>query len=398
MIKLCIISTIPTTIKAFFGDQLQFLQEHGYETTVITSRADSDQDFGKAFPDGVKVQTVQMGRTIKPLEDFRALKQIIKIMRKEQFDLVQYVTPKGAMFGSIASWFTKVPVRLYLMWGLYYITQTGLKRFLFKMIEKMVCRCSTFIAPDSKGNVKLAVEEGLCTPEKIGVVAHGSANGVDTARFDPDRLAPFKEEIRNKHNIPVDAFVFGSVSAIVGDKGINELIAAFVQIAEKNSDVYLLYIGQTTEKDPVSPETLKEIETHDRIVHVGWQTEPEKYMAAMDVFVLPTYREGFGVVNIEASAMRLPVISTDVPGPQESIVHGQTGLLVPAKEVKPLAEAMKDLLGRRIMAKKMSEAGRKRVQQYYEQKKLWNAILEHRRQLLLSSGKFTEMDGRLVRK
>lgn len=397
MIKLCIISTIPTTIKAFFGQQLQFLQDHGYQVTVITSQGDSPQDFGSEFPQGVKIETVSMGRTIKPLEDFKALRQFIKIMRTEQFDMVQYVTPKGALFGSVASWFTKVPVRLYLMWGLYYVTQTGLKHPLFKIIEKVVCRCSTFIAPDSKGNVKFALEQGLCRADKIAVVGHGSANGVDTDRFDPDRLLSFKEKIRKDHNIPQSVFVFGTIAAIVGDKGINELIAAFVEVAEKNPDVYLLYIGQTTEKDPVKPETLAFIQNHERIVHVGWQSEPEKYMAAMDVFVLPTYREGFGVVNIEASAMRLPVISTDVPGPQESIVDEQTGILIPPKDTKALVEAMRTVMGDPMLIKKMGDAGRKRVQSYYEQRKLWEAIVDHRRNLLLASGKFSEVNGCIVR-
>lgn len=387
MIKLCIVSTIPTTIKTFFGDQLRFLQEHGFEITVITSPGGSNQDFGKELPVGVKIETVPMSRTIRPLEDIKALRQIIKIMRRENFDLVQYVTPKGALFGSIASRITHVPVRLYLMWGLYYVTQSGLKRLLFKTIEKIVCRCSTAIAPDSKGNVQLAVEEGLCPSEKIGVVGHGSANGVDTERFDPDRLAPFRDVIRKKHEIPANAFVLGTIAAIVGDKGINELISAFVEVAQKHPEAYLLYVGQTTEKDPVRAETLKQIEDHPRIIHVGWQTEPEKYMAAMDIFVLPTYREGFGVVNIEASAMKLPVVSTDVPGPHESIVHGETGLLVPAKQVKPLVDAMKSLMGRPIQARKMGEAGRKRVQECYEQKKLWQAILEHRLSLIKNAHK-----------
>lgn len=398
MIKLCIITTIPTTVKAFFGEQLMFLQEHGYDITVITSPGGSDQDYGKDLPDGIHIEYVQMSRLIEPLKDLKTLFRVIEIIRKNDFDIVQYVTPKGALFGSIASRIARVPVRLYLMWGLYYVTQSGVKRYLFKIIEKIVCSCSTYIAPDSKGNVKLAVEEGLCKSGKIGVVGHGSANGVDIKRFEPDRLAPYRDEIRKAHNIPENAFVFGSIAAIVGDKGINELITAFIEVAEKNPNVYLLYIGQTTEKDPVKPETLQRIDNHPRIIHVGWQTEPEKFMAAMDAFVLPTYREGFGVVNIEASAMKLPVISTDVPGPQESIVDGKTGILVPPRDVEPLIKAMKDLLGRPLYAKKLGEAGRKRVQEFYDQKKLWKVILEHRRQLLLSSDKYTEKDESFVRK
>jgi glycosyltransferase involved in cell wall biosynthesis len=382
MIKLCIISTIPNTIKVFFGGQLKFLQDKGFEITIITSSFERSVDFGGVLPNGVKLEIVEMSRTVKPLEDTRAFFQILKIIKQNKFDIVQYVTPKAALLGSVAAWLAKVPVRLYLMWGLYYVTQIGFKKFVFKAIEKIVCSCSTAIAPDSKGNVKLAVEEGLCKADKVSIVGHGSANGVDTERFDPDKLADEGKQIRNQLNIPDNAIVFGCIAAIVGDKGINELIEAFDIVSKNSPQAYLLYIGQTTEKDPVKNSTLETMKSNPRIIHLGWQTEPEKYMAAMDIFVLPTYREGFGVVNIEASAMKLPVISTDVPGPQESIVNGETGILVPAKQVEPLAEAMKDLLGRHLYAKKLGEAGRKRVQGHYEQKKLWNNIIKHRLELL----------------
>jgi glycosyltransferase involved in cell wall biosynthesis len=385
MIRLCIVATVPTTIKAFFGKQLAFLKENDFDITVITSPSGNQLDFGGKLPEGIKLYTVKMSRTIKLLEDLKAFFEILKIVKQNKFDIVQYVTPKAALLGSATSRFAKVPVRLYLMWGLYYITQTGTKRMFFKVIEKLVCRFSTAIAPDSKGNVKLAVKEGLCKAGKVSVVGHGSANGVDTERFDPVKLYEDGRKIRTELNIPETAKVFGCIAAIVGDKGINELIEAFDIVSKENPDVYLLYIGQTTEKDPVKKTTLETMKSNSKIIHLGWQTEPEKYMAAMDIFVLPTYREGFGVVNIEASAMGLPVISTDVPGPQESIVNGKTGILVPARQVEPLVNAMKDLLGRPLYAKKIGEAGRKRVQEFYEQKKLWQSILEHKKVLLEKS-------------
>jgi glycosyltransferase involved in cell wall biosynthesis len=329
-----------------------------------------------------------MTRVVQPLQDIKAFFKILCILKQGKFDIVQYATPKAALLSSLTSYFVKVPVRLYLMWGLYYVTQTGFKKFVLKTIERIVCHCSTAIAPDSKGNVRLIVAEGLCKADKIAVVGHGSANGVDTERFDPVRLYEDGRRIRTELNIPETAKVFGCIAAIVGDKGVNELIEAFDEISKKYPETYLLYIGQTAEKDPVKKTTLETMKSNSRIIHLGRQAEPEKYMAAMDIFVLPTYREGFGVVNIEASAMELPVISTNVPGPQESIVDGETGILVPVRQVGPLVEAMKDLLGRPLYAKKLGEAGRKRVQDFYEQKKLWQSILEHR-QILLNKAKCT---------
>lgn len=385
MARLCIISTIPTTVKVFFGDQLRFLQDNGFDITVITSSDGGNQDFGKALPEGVKLETVQMSRTIKPHADLKAFFKIHKIIRKNKFDIVQYVTPKAALFGAISSFLCRVPVRLYLMWGLCYVAQTGVKRFMFKRIERLVCKISTAIALDSRGNRRFATEEGLCKANKISVVGHGSANGVDIERFNPDKLADDGIQIRQELNISSDSIVLGCVAAIVRDKGINELIEAFAVVAKEYENVRLLYIGQTTEENFVRESTLQLMNSHEKIIHLCWKGDPERYMAAMDIFVLPTYREGLGVVNIEASAMKLPVISTDVPGPQESVVDGKTGLLVPAREVDPLVQAMRTLLDKPLYAKKLGEAGRQRVIEHYEQKELWENILEHRINLLSAS-------------
>lgn len=397
MVKLCIMTTVPGTIQAFVGPvQIEYLQQNGFDVTVLTSSKDPC-GLPLSVPKGVAYEVVPMTRTITPWQDIKALIKVYLILKKGRFDIIQYATPKASLLGSIAGWMAGIPVRLYLMWGLYYITQNGFKRTIFKTIEKIVCRLSTVIAPDSKGNCKLAVQEGLCKADKISVVGHGSANGVDTIRFDPDHLTQTGKNIRANLNIPEKATVLGCVAPIVRDKGINELIEAFTRIAQLYPDVYLLYVGQVSEKDPVKDSTLRTMDNHKKIIHLGWQTEPEKYMAAMDIFVLPTYREGFGAVNVEASAMRLPVISTDVPGPQESIVNGETGLLVPAKTVAPLVEAIQRLLDNPGFAKQLGTAGRHRIQELYEQKKLWKTIVEHRRKLLIQSGCFKDVDEELRR-
>ncbi len=383
MKKLCIITTIPAPIINFWGKQLEFLQSNGFSITVITA---PDDEFARWLPSGVEYIPVKMSRVLKPWEDICSLFNIIHVLRKNRYDIVQYATPKAALFGAIASWFARTPVRLYLMWGLYYVTQTGFKRRLFKLFEKIACTLSTDIAPDSKGNVQVAVKEGLCSAEKIAVVGHGSANGVDTSRFDPRRHANKRISIRSELGIPENAKVFGTIAFLVKDKGINELIDAFVQVSQRHDDVYLVLVGREFERDPIRPDVSETIRSHHKIKRIDFTPEPESFLAAMDIFVLPTYREGFGVVNVEASAMELPVISTDVPGPQESIVNGETGLLVPAREVRPLVEAMEKLLAEPDYARQLGMAGRRRVQEFYEQKKLWQAILAHRNALLKKAG------------
>jgi glycosyltransferase involved in cell wall biosynthesis len=390
MIKICIVSTTSTTITAFFGEQLNFLQQQGFDVTVVTATNATTQNFGNSIPENIKLLSIPMSRKISPLEDIKALTAMTKIMKSEQFDIVQYVTPKGALLGALSSLIAKVPVRLYLMWGLYYVTQKGIKKTIFKAVERLVCSCSTTIAPDSQENCEVAVAEGLCGKDKIGIVGCGSANGVDVKYFDPEKYKNHKLEIRSKHQIPEDAFVFGTIAAITGDKGVNELIESFVEVEQKTENTFLLFIGDVTEKDPVSDKTLLTIKEHPGIIHVGWQKNPPEYLAAMDVFVLPTYREGFGVVNVEASAMKLPVISTNVPGPREAIEDDVTGILVPARQTRPLINAMIRLKGDPELRKRMGESGRQRVLEKFEQKKLWKAIVEHRRNLLKAVGPAAE--------
>lgn len=392
MIKLAIVTTVPMTIQAFWNGQLDYLQANGFDVTVITSGKGHFQQpsFQASWPEGIKYKCIEMSRQIEPLQDLAALCKLILFLRKEKFDIVQYATPKASLLSAIAAWTNRVPVRLYLMWGLYYTTQTGVKRTIFKCFEHLICLLSTSIAPDSYGNCRFAVKEGLCTAGKISVVHNGSANGVDTERFHPQRLRREGERIRAALQIPKTARLFGTIAPLVGDKGINELISAFEKLARAHSDVYLLIIGASAEKDPLHSDTLEKIEQHPRILNIGWQTNPELFLAAMNIFVLPTYREGFGMTNIEAGAMELPVISTKVPGPQESIIDGKTGLLVPARTVTPLVKAMKQLLDEPEFAKQLGIAGRQRVLQYYEQKELWQAIAGHRRKLFTDAVKSFE--------
>jgi glycosyltransferase involved in cell wall biosynthesis len=373
---------VPSTFKAFLCDQLYFLSKNEYDISVITSSDAGGQDYYKKLPENFNYHFINISRKIKVHEDIKALYLIYRILTKNRFQIVQYATPKAALLGSIASWLARSPHRLYLMWGLYYVTQTGLKKLVFKYAEKLVCFLSTNITPDSHGNVRFAIQEQLCTKSKIGVIWNGSANGVNIDRFDPERLVGQRNVLRKAFCIPKDAFLFGTIAAIVRDKGINELVLAFERIAVKVESAYLLIIGRPTEKDPVEKRVSDIIANHKRIVNIGWQSEPEKFLASLDAFVLPTYREGFGVVNVEASSMALPVISTRVPGPNESIVNGKTGILVAPKNISQLENAMIRLIDNPEIASALGKAGRERVKCFYEQNQLWQKILQHRNALI----------------
>ncbi len=378
-IRIGVMATVPISILSFYGEQIDFLTERGFDVTVITS---PDRDLDKRVSKKARLALIPMTRMISPLRDLLALIKVFNCIRKGSFDIVQYSSPKAALLGSISAWFCHVPVRLYLMWGLYYTGQQGFKRQFLKFLEKVICFCSTHVSPDSRGNLDFAVQEKLCPLAKISVVGNGSANGVDLMRFDPARLKPAGVKIRQDLKIPSRALVFGFVGRLRRDKGINELILAFASLTAKYPDSYLLLVGpQETAGDEFENDAREALAQNKHIFSVGYQGKPEEFISAMDIFVLPSYREGFGIVNIEASAMGLPVISTDIPGPRDSIINGKTGILVEVKSAEKLAAAMEKLIGDSDLRKQMGEAG-KAWSGNFEQAKHWEAIKEHRLNLL----------------
>jgi hypothetical protein len=189
--RLCIITTVPVTIQAFWGKQLDFLHENGFEITVITS---PDEKFRQFLPKHVHYEPVPITRVVTPWSDLVSLLRVYRVFRRNKFDIAQCATLKAALFGSISGWLAHIPVRLYLMWGLNYATMTGFKRWFFRSLDKMVCTLSTYVCPDSNGNVRFVVKDGLCLAGKIGVIGHGSANSVDLERFNPDALVEAGKE------------------------------------------------------------------------------------------------------------------------------------------------------------------------------------------------------------
>jgi len=377
--KLCIVATVPMSIISFYGEQIDFLTDRGFEVTVITS---PDREFDGRISRKARLVLIPMTRTISPWRDLVAFIKVFSCIRKGSFDIVQYSSVKAALLGSLSSWLCRVPVRLYLMWGLYFTGRYGLKREFLKYFDKMVCFFSTAVSPDSNGNMQVAVEEKLCPSSKLSVVGNGSANGIDLSRFDPQRLKEEGRIIRESLLIPPSAVVVGFVGRLCRDKGINELVRAFVDLSEQHPDLYLLLVGpQEADENEYDPHDAATLAGHERIISVGYKDRPEEYLSAMDIFVLPSYREGFGIVNIEASAMELPVISTDIPGPRDSVLDGHTGILVPAKSVDPLREAIKTLYDDPHLRLKMGRAGREWAK-CFEQRLMWQLIYTHRQALL----------------
>ena len=381
MYKICFVSTVPATMRGFvlpFIKYLHAVDESLFDISLICSPIEGFPDM---VPDYVHYYPVEMRRGI----DYRFLhviSQLKTIFEKEKFDLVQYTTPNASFYASIAAKRISVPVRLYCQWGLAFEGNSGIKRKLFMRLEKITCRNSTWIEPDSVGNLLYCRSLGFYDDKKSSVVLYGSAKGVDLSVFDVNQKERFRQEAREKYKIRGSAFVFGFVGSITGDKGINELLAAFQSIIVDYPESKLILVGDTEKENSLNNELLEWAKTCESIIFTGHSREVPKAMAAMDCYVTPSYREGFGTTVIEAGAMELPVISTDIPGPTDVIVDGVNGLLVEKKSVKQLVEAMKTMLDDTLLCKKFGSEALKLVREKYDQKKVFDAIIEDRKKLI----------------
>ena len=377
--KVCFITTIPCTIEAFIFPLAEHIRKTtDWEVTFITGK---DEDFVLPLPEGVKHIAIDMHRGM----DFKGLKsirQLVKIFKREKFDLVQYSTPNASLYASVAAKIAKVPVRLYCQWGMAFVGFSGLKRKIFKLIEKTVCRLSTWVEPDSFGNLKFSHAEGLYPKGKGSVIWNGSAGGVKLDKFDINRKSEWRSSIRQKYEIPESSTVFGFIGRITGDKGINELFAAYKKILSEMPDSYLMLVGGVEKADSVNAELYAWAENEPHVLLCGSTNVVEQYLSAMDIFILPSYREGFGSVVVEAESMGVPVIVTDIPGPTDAMRENQTGIIVKKADVDSLYSGMLKLAENRSLCDAFSAAARPFIENNFEQTALMQHIVEDRKRLL----------------
>lgn len=379
MKKICLISTVPMTVRSFLIPIARYYRQNtDWDISIL---CDYDPHLEQEMPEGVRYIPVSMRRGIDWSGPGIMLK-MLKVFKREKFDMVQYCTPNASMYASTAARIAKIPVRLYCQWGMVYVSMKGLKRRIFKQIEKFTCRNSTWVEPDSFGNLEFAHQEGLYSEEKGSVVWNGSTGGIDLVRYDVTKKAAWREEIRAKHGVPQDAFVYGFVGRITGDKGINELYMAFRQLLKERPDAYLMMIGGAENEKTIREDLSQWANDEPHVVFCGSTNEIEKYFAALDVHVLPSYREGFGSVIIEAEAMEVPVIVTAIPGPLEAMHPGKTGLTVQKQDVETLLEAMVKLYDNDQLCKSLGKAGRQYVAERFEQQAFYMRTLRDRKNLL----------------
>lgn len=377
--RICYITTVCDTLDAFVMPLVrQIAQDPQWQITMICAE---NSAFAEKIPAGVRYIPVPMKRGIS-LSGIGAIFKMAKIFREEKFDIVQYSTPNASLYASMAAKMAKVPVRLYCQWGMAFVGFSGVKRKIFKMIEKIVCRNSTWIEPDSFGNLKFCHAEGLYGPEKSSVVWNGSACGVDLKKFDISQKEAWRRQIREQYQIPEDAVVYGFVGRITKDKGVNELFAAYRRLCEERKDVRLMMVGYYEREETLNEEFHQWAKNESSVLFCGATSVVEQYMSAMDVYVLPSYREGFGSVVIEAEAMGVPVIISDIPGPTDAMIRDVTGLVVKKADVDTLHDAMVRLYEDADLRDKFGKAAYTFATEKFDQAQLFAHIVEDRKRLL----------------
>ena len=380
-IKLIRITTVPISLQKLLQGQPQYMMQNGIE--VVLASAD-----GKEIPEiekstGLKVKILPLTRKITPLTDLKALWLTYKLIRKEKPDIVHTHTPKAGTIGMLAAKLAGVPIRMHTVAGLPLMVARGFKRKILNFVEKLTYSCATRVYPNSFGLKKIILDNKFLPEKKCKVIAKGSSNGIDTGYFNPEHFSgKEKEKLRKELNINDRDVVFIFVGRLVGDKGINELVTAFNQLNEKHKHIKLLLVGPyENELDPLLPETIRELKHNKNIITTGFQQDVRPYFAISDVLVFPSYREGLPNVVLQAGAMGLPAIVTDINGSNEIIINGENGLIITVKSVEALEKAMLKLLNEHQLRESMAEKARPIIENKYKREVVWQALLEEYRRL-----------------
>lgn len=374
MIKICYVVTIPLTIESFFIPQLQYLAANGFDVTVVCS---NDSRLQEKLGESIRFYPIDIPRGVSVGGSIDTLKALTHFFKKEKFDLIQYSTPNAAFYSSIAAKKADCKVRNYHLMGLRYLGASGMGRTILKALERIACHNSTSIECVSKSNMEMGIEEGLFPKEKVTVVWNGSTGGVNLSRFNFSKRQQWRMEVRKELGYNDSDFVYGFVGRITKDKGIDELLSAFLELKDNSK---LLLVGNIEDGNHLDVELLTKAQQKSNINFHSFVSDIERYYAAIDVLVLPSYREGFGNVVIEAGAVGTPAIVTDIPGPTDTIDRDKTAIVVPAKDSAALAEAMKRIPTMNYIT--MGQNAAKFAKEMFDSKVLCEKILERKHVLL----------------
>lgn len=375
MAKIFRVSTVPTSLETLLKGQLRMLSIY-YEVVAVSSPGKEMKIIEKR--EGVRTIAISMERRISLVKDFISLVRLILLFIRERPDMVHSITPKAGLLSMLAAWITRVPVRVHTFTGLVFPTATGGMQKLLIMMDRLTCFCATHINPEGEG-VKQDLINYRITLKPLHVIANGNVNGIDLVHYNrtPEVMALAQSYIST------NVFTFCFVGRMVKDKGINELVHVFIKLCQRYNNIRLFLIGPFEKKlDPVFPDVEEQILHHPAIYFMNFQTDIRPFLAASDALIFPSYREGFPNVVIQAGAMGLPAIVTDINGCNEIIMHGENGVIIPSKDEQSLYNTMLWFISHPDRVKEMAANSRALVVSRYEQNIVWEALLEEYRSLI----------------
>jgi len=379
-IKLLRITTVPISLKILLKDQLKFMNQY-FNVIGVSSPGKEHLDIQK--DEGINTIKLNMSREITPIKDLLSLINMIFLLLKEKPEIVHTHTPKAGIVGMVAAWITRVPHRLHTVAGLPVMEAVGKKKSILLLVEKLTYACATKVYPNSHGLQTYILKNQLVDKEKLKIIGYGSSNGIDTEYFHKTKeILDQEKQIKDKYKIE-DKFVFCFVGRVVKDKGINELMNAFEKLSQQYSNIALLIVGQLEESlDPISKISKNILNNNTQIYYVGFQSDIRPYLAASDCFVLPTYREGFPNVVLQACSMELPCIVTDINGCNEIIKDNKNGLIVEPKNKDALYNAMNRIIENKELSTQLSLNNRNDIIKKYDRKNFYQYLLEEYNKVL----------------
>ncbi len=353
--------------------QLSFLRERGFDITLVAGphpRLDA-----AGLREQVNIEPLAMHREIRPLRDLASLVRLFRLMRRHRPQIVNASTPKAGLLAMLAALLARVPVRIYTLRGLRLETTHGVKRQILALAERLAAACSQRVICVSRSLAREYVRLGCVHPDKVALLGAGSSNGVDFDEFHGDSKRRAQGmEIRQRRGIAPSDPVIGYVGRLARDKGIGDLVRAFEQVRQSNSNAWLLLVGELDTTDPPDRETIETIRSHSRIISTGHVDRTASYYHAMNVFAFPSYREGFCNATLEAQAAGLPVVGYRATGVVDTIIHSVTGRLVPIGAVDEMAAALLGYIDSPELAVRHGHHGQERVRNEFSNERIWKAL------------------------
>ena len=372
--KVCIIVTTPMTAKVFLKDQIRALSEY-FDITLVANFYENPKF--KVNWDNVTLMDIPLSRSVKPFKDIKALHRLYHFIRDNQFDLVHTVTPKAGLIGMMAAFLSKVDIRIHFFTGQVWVTRRGFAYHILKLIDRILALLTTHTYADSPSQRDFLINMKIVPSRKIKTLASGSISGVDTLRFKPDNKA--RQGIIEQYALSTDAIIILFLGRISKDKGVHDLINAFGKMNEPKAHLFLVGPDECGIKKKLTHETGGDAK---RVHLVGFTSEPEKYMSAADIFCMPSLREGFGSVIIEAAACGVPSIASRIYGITDAVIHGVTGFLIAPSNQSELITRLVQLSADSGLRKQMGAAARNRAVDLFRKERVTKVLVGEYRRLI----------------